>query len=654
MQYLQFTAARADTGAVLPLATGTVKIAGTATLATLYNATGGSIGNPVTASAAGLVGFAAPDGFYDITVVSADSLYTSPTILKQQFFDYSGPAAVAAIGYTSPLSGAATRTTAAKLAEQTSIYDVLTTGIDPTGTTDSSAAFQAAYNALAAAGGGTLWIPPGTYIVGLNLTSRKVALRGMSGASNDAYSGASTLKPVNATTPVMRIKWGAGGSAWDQVPFRDMHFVGLGTQTAPLGRAIVWGNDTYVTGDELNISVLIDHCSFNQFDKCVQRQYGNIGLEIRDSTFEASNFHVWSRGYYASATQLMHVGCLRIQNNHLRAAYLASIYIDGNNVQGSGQIIISYNRIENNRGFVIFAKNIVGIGVAGIIIDDMWNEGNGLDYYGGGSPTTVTIDSTVYNVRCARFENVPNIEVRNTPIGTVELIHSSVATSKCDLNALMSSNYTISSAIDARSSMVHQDVLLPLGSGLATGRPIPGTIQGICRVVNTGGGGDYAVWMTMEPRCTLTGAAGSAKLASVNGSATIMTGDTTAVGNTLPGLNACRQYVTTASTNAPVFCSGAAGAGIYYVAIFTYQLVSGTAPTLQVTGSAGVTEVRPLASSAWETIVAVTYCPSAFTLYFQITGGAAAGTINIGGAAGLAFSTEQGARDYINAGMFPL
>jgi hypothetical protein len=87
MQFIQFTAARADTGQVLGYAKVTVYLTGTSTLAALFNAAGTSIANPTTADATGLVGVAAVNGSYDGVVTSADGSYSSPTILKLQLFD---------------------------------------------------------------------------------------------------------------------------------------------------------------------------------------------------------------------------------------------------------------------------------------------------------------------------------------------------------------------------------------------------------------------------------------------------------------------------------------------------------------------------------------------------------------------------------------
>jgi hypothetical protein len=87
MQFIQFTAARADTGAVLPYATATVYLAGTLTKAALFDPGGTAITNPVTADVNGLVGFAAANGAYDAAVVSSDGSYTTPGIKDLQLYD---------------------------------------------------------------------------------------------------------------------------------------------------------------------------------------------------------------------------------------------------------------------------------------------------------------------------------------------------------------------------------------------------------------------------------------------------------------------------------------------------------------------------------------------------------------------------------------
>ena len=87
MQFVQFTAARADTGAVLPYATATVFLTGTTILAPLFNTGGAALANPLKGDASGLLSFAAPDGLYDVAITSADGSYAAPKITRLQLVD---------------------------------------------------------------------------------------------------------------------------------------------------------------------------------------------------------------------------------------------------------------------------------------------------------------------------------------------------------------------------------------------------------------------------------------------------------------------------------------------------------------------------------------------------------------------------------------
>ena len=81
MQFTQFAACRADTGAVLPYARCTVYLTGTSTKASLYLADGvTAASNPAIADVTGVIGFAVPDGVYDLSIASADNVYTAPTL----------------------------------------------------------------------------------------------------------------------------------------------------------------------------------------------------------------------------------------------------------------------------------------------------------------------------------------------------------------------------------------------------------------------------------------------------------------------------------------------------------------------------------------------------------------------------------------------
>lgn len=87
MQFVQFYAVNHLTGVNLPNAAVAVYLAGTSTLATIYNQAGAGISNPTAADSLGLVGLAAPDGMYDIQISSGS--YSQPKILGYQIYDLS-------------------------------------------------------------------------------------------------------------------------------------------------------------------------------------------------------------------------------------------------------------------------------------------------------------------------------------------------------------------------------------------------------------------------------------------------------------------------------------------------------------------------------------------------------------------------------------
>jgi len=116
MKAASYTIARADTGAVLPYAVVTVYQADGATKATINNASGSAIGNPVTADAVGSVTFAAANGTYVLRAVSADGAYTLPA-LTVQVFDLDALATAIAAGGLAGVIGAKYATKTAMLAD---------------------------------------------------------------------------------------------------------------------------------------------------------------------------------------------------------------------------------------------------------------------------------------------------------------------------------------------------------------------------------------------------------------------------------------------------------------------------------------------------------------------------------------------------------
>lgn len=141
--------------------------AGTSTPQTTYTDSSGSIAhpNPIILDSAGRV----PTG--EIWVTGGVSYkFVVQTSTGTQIGSYDNVvAAVDASGvtYTAPYTGAVSRTVQSKLAESVSVKDFGAVG---DGTTDDTAAIQAAVNSLSAAGkGGTVFLPAGAYKITSNI-----------------------------------------------------------------------------------------------------------------------------------------------------------------------------------------------------------------------------------------------------------------------------------------------------------------------------------------------------------------------------------------------------------------------------------------------------------------------------------------------------
>jgi hypothetical protein len=84
MQFLSFQLCDFTTGAAIPNGKCFVYLAGTSTLASLFNSSAGSIANPAIASGVAQVGFAAADGVYDLQPAYPDGTPAGPKILSVQ------------------------------------------------------------------------------------------------------------------------------------------------------------------------------------------------------------------------------------------------------------------------------------------------------------------------------------------------------------------------------------------------------------------------------------------------------------------------------------------------------------------------------------------------------------------------------------------
>jgi hypothetical protein len=131
--------------------------------------------------------------------------------LDENFSALTGTSGASNVGYSGP-TGATAGTVAAKLAQFISVTDPQF-GADPTGTTSSVAAIQAAINFVAPTGG-TIFFPSGTYKIDstLNWTNASnnsmppIYFVGTGSGVPGRYSGGTTLKSYVASGPVLNVQ----------------------------------------------------------------------------------------------------------------------------------------------------------------------------------------------------------------------------------------------------------------------------------------------------------------------------------------------------------------------------------------------------------------------------------------------------------------
>ncbi len=162
--FIASTTATNSTLTVLSNASCVVYIAGTLGAATLYSDNGVTpLANPFLSSATGRIDFYAANGRYDVVVSKVG--YLTVTISDIELDDLLAPSGSNSVGYLPAGTGAVASTVQTKLRESVSVKDFGATG---NGTTDDTAAIQAAINAVAAVsftgvGSKIVFFPQGYY-----------------------------------------------------------------------------------------------------------------------------------------------------------------------------------------------------------------------------------------------------------------------------------------------------------------------------------------------------------------------------------------------------------------------------------------------------------------------------------------------------------
>jgi Pectate lyase superfamily protein len=496
------------------------------------------------------------------------------------------------------------------------------------GIADDSACIKQAYDSLKPTGG-TLFFPRGRYRMSLELTSRNVHVVGEG-------RGASILCQISPTSTVIRALYREG--SWDAVTIADLTLKGVGNNE---GNGFAAGGDTYQPLDEYTGSTFFSRVQFANFDKCLLRPFGSIGLWVDGCQFGAANYHIWARSVLRRGDRdEMHSGCVVVSRCHMDYFTKAMFYLDSPSGD-CGQIIFENNIFEGGSGFVIYIRSFNSSGgVPGMSFRNNWNENTAT------ASNLVVEGKTHPKAKFLFAENATSaIRFEDTPIGDCQLFGSSVETRSCSLQNLTKLD------ADAGSTVVHDLARMFSGTSLGRVRTIahPPSTEGL-----------RTPWFRMPVPKGQTSLFKQQAVLRMGGNRPMtLVGASQTLSVTQPNLGVfdkdAAQLLSIGTSNDMSLLELATmrGSG-WLVTSCIYKLLSGRSVNLKITGTTGISGIGELSSLEWEMLVNVSKFDFAaaerITTYFHSKGRS---KLLVGGIALVAFNRLQDAVDYINAGLFP-
>jgi len=258
------------------------------------------------------------------------------------------------ITYTQGGTGATSRTVTSKLQESVSVKDFGAVG---DGTTDDTAAIQAAINAVFAAGGGTVYFPIGTYAVtqlSLNWGTSLLSI-----VFKGASESASVIKRTGATTnAVFNLSATLGDGVYSE--FRDL---------------TINGNSTATTGI---LATLIARATLKnvRIINCTTVGYDSVGSLILD--FYDCNLVANAYGYRSRVSGAVNPNLVNFYNGSVRNNSQYGFDVgDASGFHIYGTDIESNGTAGGTGGGIIFRSTCgTEYGGSSASIDNAWFEAN--------------------------------------------------------------------------------------------------------------------------------------------------------------------------------------------------------------------------------------------------------------------------------------
>ena len=504
------------------------------------------------------------------------------------------------------------------------------------GSTDDSTAAQASDTALVS-GGGALFFTTGTYRASWSQTGRAVNLTG-------ATRNAVIFKPSTATGVALSASYTA--SSWDAVTLESIGFAGAGTLQ---GIGHQSGGNTYASNYEYVGRTIFTNVRFYNFDKCISRPWGNIGQWVRNSQFEAANYHLYTTSYAGTPGSPMHGGNSVIEGSHFQYSNLASDYVNSS-ITGTGQIVRRDNIMEANAGWVHYWPTVNnGSGVPGAVIENEWNE-SGTNY----TATSVTIGSDTSAPGWGKFGygggNVASLTIKNTPLGPLVLSGTSSATTNITTRDCALDNLSALTT-DTNSTLMHHNARRSIGQPY-------GTVVSVGAVLNATGLNGPCYPMP-KPRGLAPYSSAVVNVIDAQSviafTGTISTNSTASADPAVPFMTATQDL--SIATGQTLFPSATftIPATSWLVWQYVAKLVSGPSVGVQLTGGSGVGGSITIRDADYKTYTVISYNSGGAlsSESFYHTAGASTSVVRIAGIALTSFSSAQQALEYANSGLFP-
>jgi len=515
------------------------------------------------------------------------------------------------------LSGLAAGTTVAAVAAPISVGEH-----DPQ--VDPGNDLQRRYDALAAAGGGTLRLPVGTLRLALVMHSRAVHLRGEG-------RNATILAPRDAALPVLRQEYST--ARWDAVTISDLTLQGAGE-----GIAIDYGNAAV---DRFGGRTILRNVRLAGFETCIRRPSGNIGLYLEDCQFDDACFHIWGSSLRTTDGAIMHNGVLSAHRCHFQGATKAVLYTDSD-VAGSGQIIFDQCLFEANPGFVFaFARFESRDGVPGISVRSCWNEANAT----GGNASALQLGGKHRTPVFLFADRVGSITFEDTPLGSVVLLgDTTIVTRSCALDLVELVE------VDRAASLVHYDARIFGGN----------VVAGLTRSVANGNQKNFgptgAIFRLPHRLGIIYPEINDAHAVGTCGAPMIVDGSRRMTTHSvpdaiLPGVRTSQQ-LDLAAGDAGYAAMIAVPQPTYIAWTFAYRKISGGRLDFVVAGRAGVSTVTMLDAAEWTTIGGIAFVDRPLDQLGFLLRAAAGASVRMGGYQLICFPTRAAATEMLNDGLF--